>query len=803
MKVKATMLKNLRIGAKFNLILLLGTSFFLLFVLPILGSQLRVLTKQFGVQRLEEETTVIQNHFADAERELQSLVAVLASAPGLGEAVKRDDEIRVRQILLFTAAPFEQIDEFDLITVEGEQVFSLGEDGMIDEEKNALLTLALEGEPQLGITVKHQASTAAGKDDSQGHNPPIYLTAAVPVYDSSGVIVGALSIGQQLDDDYLAHINFSRSQIHLLLFRGTQLIAQHIVPDHSVLPPTEADLAQIHLTDMNFIDPEAITRAENGEVVYINEFVTIESSGNEHLIVYMPFYVDDEIAGAMVLLFNVGNLAVFQTQFTQNLAILVTIFVILTALGIILFTRRAITIPIRNLAQVAEQFTTGDLTVRAPVGSNDEIGFLARSFNKMADELAHVFADLEARVANRTQALRQTNEKLTREVAERLAVEAALKESEDQLRQVYASISDHIYVTEITRKGRPVNRFLSPTEPLTGYPVEVFLTDWGFWPTQVIHPDDRAFASGQAKRLAAGQDSEIEYRLVRSDGTIIWVRDSARIEPDSETGATVIYGVVSDITERKEAEAALAKAYDQASIASQLKSELLANVSHELRTPLGAILGYVELLKKGVFGSINDKQATIADEVIDSTHYLTNLVDELLEQARIERGQITIYEEPFSLRQIMRQVEAKMLFAAVSKGLTFNTHIEETLPDELIGDPQRVQQIMINLTNNAIKFTQEGSVRLTCDYQDESHWVIEVADTGPGIPKQAQAYIFEPFRQVDGSITRKHGGTGLGLSIVRQIVAAMNGEVVVKSAPGQGATFIITLPLKIAQERMV
>jgi PAS domain S-box-containing protein len=381
------------------------------------------------------------------------------------------------------------------------------------------------------------------------------------------------------------------------------------------------------------------------------------------------------------------------------------------------------------------------------------------------------------------------------DVTARKQAEEALRESEERLRQVFSSISDHIYVTEVTKEGQRINRYLSPVEALTGYPLERLLADWSFWPSKIIHPDDRERAAAQAERLAQGQNSEMEYRLVRADGRVIWVRDSGRVEREPLSQSLFVYGVVSDVTDRRQAEEALAHARDRALEASHLKSQLLAKVSHELRTPLGAILGYTELLRDGVFGPLPEQPVRVLTEVINSTEYLTELVNELLDQAQFESGRIQLKNGPFVIKEMVQRVEARMSVLAQAKGLALATDIASDLPDILIGDENRLQQILVNLVSNAIKFTKAGAVQVHLFCSDPEHWAIKVTDTGPGIPKEAHSYIFEPFRQVDGSMTREHIGAGLGLAIVKQLTTLMGGEIILKSEVGQGSTFTVLLPL--------
>ncbi len=258
--------------------------------------------------------------------------------------------------------------------------------------------------------------------------------------------------------------------------------------------------------------------------------------------------------------------------------------------------------------------------------------------------------------------------------------------------------------------------------------------------------------------------------------------------------------LTAEITKRRETEEALITTRDEALAASRFKSELLAKVSHELRTPMGAILGFTEMLQVGVYGPVSSQQAEVAAKIIDSTNYLTSLVNQLLDQSRFEAHQLSLDVSRLSPSVIVEDTVAKLGLLAEQKGLTLVMDIAADVPVELSGDPVRVQQILVNLVSNAIKFTESGQVAIRIFCPTEAHWAMQVADTGPGIPFDAQERIFEPFGQVDGSITRKHGGTGLGLAIVKQLTQLMAGQIGLESRPGQGSAFTVTLPLEHIQE---
>ncbi len=421
-----------------------------------------------------------------------------------------------------------------------------------------------------------------------------------------------------------------------------------------------------------------------------------------------------------------------------------------------------------------------DLHYQIDLERNDEMGQVAEAFNEMVRRLRQ----RKAEIAERTR---------------------ALQESEERFRQVITSIQPHIYMTEITPEGDHINRYLSPNiELLTGYPRETFMADWSFWPSTVIHPEHRAAATRQVDRLTEKKYSEIEYQLVKSNGDTIWVMDSARVEQGLDEQSLIVYGVISDITRRKQSEQALREARDQALEASRLKTQLLANVSHDLRTPLNAILGYTEMLQEGVYGPMSDDQQEAMAEIIDSTGELLNFINNLLDQAQIKAGKLALNVSPFTPSDLLDNLQSALGVVAHSKGLALTGDVAPDVPDTLWGDPHRIQQVLGNLISNALKFTEEGSVHVGIYQPNPEHWAVAVTDTGPGIPPEAQSYIFEAFRQVDGSETRAHAtGSGLGLSIVAELTHLMGGEVTLTSQEGQGSTFTINLPFQAVKEPIV
>ncbi len=292
-----------------------------------------------------------------------------------------------------------------------------------------------------------------------------------------------------------------------------------------------------------------------------------------------------------------------------------------------------------------------------------------------------------------------------------------------------------------------------------------------------------------------------EDRIVNNYGQTRWRSTVKRPLFDENGQVYQVLGVSTDITALKTTEQNLARALDTAQDANQFKTQLLANVSHDLRTPLNAIMGHTEMLQKGIHGPLTERQLKIAKRIITNTKNLTSMVNRLVDQARLEAGTLMLEVAPFAPASLLAQMHATMDILAETKHLQLTSAIADNVPDTLYGDFDQLMQILQNLVGNAIKFTDNGevSVRLFCPSAYE--WGLEVADTGPGIPPEAQSYIFEAFRQVDGTATRRHGGSGLGLSIVKQLVTMMAGSVYVHSQPGQGSTFRVILPKTTPEEK--
>jgi signal transduction histidine kinase len=232
----------------------------------------------------------------------------------------------------------------------------------------------------------------------------------------------------------------------------------------------------------------------------------------------------------------------------------------------------------------------------------------------------------------------------------------------------------------------------------------------------------------------------------------------------------------------------------QLEIASQHKSQFVASMSHELRTPLAAMLGYAELLKEGIYGTLPEKSTPIVARIQSNGKHLLGLINTVLDISKIEAGQFKLNLAEYALGNVVETVRVATESLAAGKKLAFKTDVARNLPCGF-GDEQRLTQVLLNLVGNAIKFTDAGEVRITAAATN-GHFALSVSDTGPGIPPEERDRIFEKFHQIDSSITKAKGGTGLGLAIAKQIVEMHGGRIWVESTLGQGSTFRMGLPVR-------
>jgi signal transduction histidine kinase/CheY-like chemotaxis protein len=277
-----------------------------------------------------------------------------------------------------------------------------------------------------------------------------------------------------------------------------------------------------------------------------------------------------------------------------------------------------------------------------------------------------------------------------------------------------------------------------------------------------------------------------------------WISWREVVVRDARHAQTERQSVGRDVTAQTEATHALAEARDQAESASRAKSRFLAVVSHEIRTPLNGILGMADLLRDT---TLTPEQTTYVNAVVTSGHTLLSLIEDVLDFSKIEAGKIALERRPFSLSTLVEGTVELLAPRAQAKGLDVGSYLDDGLPRCVVGDADRLRQVLLNLAGNAIKFTESGGVAVIVTPGPQSGEVtFTVEDTGIGIDPDAQQRIFKEFEQADAGATRRFGGTGLGLAISRGIVESMAGDIRLESEPGRGARFSVTVPLPDAAE---
>ena len=299
--------------------------------------------------------------------------------------------------------------------------------------------------------------------------------------------------------------------------------------------------------------------------------------------------------------------------------------------------------------------------------------------------------------------------------------------------------------------------------------------------------------------LNSGRFLEIDEQEVATQHDGIRILHSKKVPIIDENGrATHLVGISEDITELKLAEKNLISAREAAEQASRAKSSFLANMSHEIRTPMNGVLGMTEL---ALNTDLTSEQREYLEAVKISAESLLRLINDMLDFSKIEAGKFELVEMDFSLRDSIANAMMAVSLQAHSKGLELAYHIPPNIPDVVVGDPGRLNQILINLLGNSIKFTPKGEVsvdvQLETESEDELFLHFSIKDTGIGIPIEKQAKIFNAFEQADGSTTRKYGGTGLGLAVSTQLVQMMGGQIWLESEVGAGSTFHFTTKLRL------
>lgn len=580
--------------------------------------------------------------------------------------------------------------------------------------------------------------------------------------------VGYMEVGSLLGDAYLSGIN-TKSDAHIaLIWNGRVRASTTMFAEGAVLPSVE----QVDSAPNDLL----VQHVTLGDREYYGIFQVMRSQRANPGVLAVMLPTEGVAAAQRTLLLILFVLS-------AGLIALITFFAYRSA--------TAMTKPLAELAAAAQQIEAGDLGVRIRQRSQHEIGTLERAFDTMARSLSE---------RERAQQEYLAEVRTVNEVADAVVGvtdrERIFAESLSRMVALFHADGGSIVIRE-DAPGAPVGsggRLVAPTTIGVDADTAVMLAtrvlvNPVFDPNQIQHlhiPQSRIPHVAHIALSARG----------RAAGLLSAYFKAPRQITDTEARALrTIARLVSVAKENADLVNELKDNNLQLERANRLKSEFLASVSHELRTPMNAIIGYTKLMLDGLDGDLTEQQTADLERVVQAADNLLGLINGLLDLAKIEAGKMEMNIEEVDIPIVINDVIELMHASADSKSLSLRADVAETLPAAW-ADRARIRQVLVNLLANAVKFTEHGGVTIRATIVDG--WItIAVIDTGVGIPPEAQTYIFDEFRQVDASTTRRYGGTGLGLAISKRLIALHGGRIWVESTMGVGSTFLFTLPVRV------
>jgi signal transduction histidine kinase len=466
------------------------------------------------------------------------------------------------------------------------------------------------------------------------------------------------------------------------------------------------------------------------------------------------------------------------------------------------------------LRQGVERIGTGDLSYRLDLKTGDEIEVLADEFNRMTSQLQESYVNLEQKVEDRTRELTESLEQQTA-TSEILGVIASsptdIQPVLDAVAERAARLCDADDAQLFLVEGEHLQRvagygaipFVETVPSISrATPAGRAVID-----RQTIHVADLAaeldneFPDSKERQQVSGARTILTTPLLRegiSVGVINIRRTEVRPFTEKQTALLKTFADQAVIAiENVRLFQEIQEKNLQLEAANRHKSQFLANVSHELRTPLNSIIGFTRIVLRRTEGKLEPLQKENLQKVLVSSDHLLNLINELLDLAKIEAGRMEAFAETFKLDDVIRMAMTTVEPLLKNGRVKLVSDVAADLPP-LKTDRDKLKQSVLNLLSNAVKFTEQGEVRVAA-WREDGLVKLTVSDTGIGMSQEALRYIFDEFRQADMSSTRKYGGTGLGLAIVKKFINLMGGEIVVESEVGKGSKFTITLPMELGK----
>lgn len=625
-----------------------------------------------------------------------------------------------------------------------------------------------------------------------------YMTIAVPIERFAGDVIGVLQAEVNLKyiGDVVSSLKIGQAGYSYVISRGGELIAH---PDISLVLQRR-NVANLESTRAAFTS--ASERPKRQALVSPNVqgkkvlTASAQVNGLDWAVIvdrpveeaYEPLYAS-VLRTSTVLLFGLG------------LALLASLFI-----------GRRVVRPVGILREGVERIGAGDLSHRLNLKTGDEIEVLADEFNKMTTQLQESYANLEQKVEDRTKELTESLAQQTatseilgviassptdiQPVLDVVAERAArLCDAEDAI--IFRVVGDH---HQRVAKYGSIPAPDAPVPITRGFPGGRAILD-----RQTIHirdieaEIDTEYADVKPIQKQIGQRTVLATPLLRegvSIGAIVIRR--LQVRPFSERQIALLKTFADQAViaiENVRLFQELENKNELLEAANKHKSQFLANVSHELRTPLNSIIGFTRIVLRRTEGKIEQLQKENLQKVLISSEHLLSLINELLDLAKIEAGRMEVYAENFKLEEVVRIATATVEPMLKNGNVKLVTEMPPDLPP-LKSDRDKLKQIVLNLLSNSAKFTEKGEIKVAA-VRNDGTLKLTVSDTGIGMNSEALKYIFDEFRQVDMSTTRKYGGTGLGLAIVKRLSNLLGGDIEVTSEEGKGSQFTVTIPMEL------
>jgi PAS domain S-box-containing protein len=659
------------------------------------------------------------------------------------------------------------------------------------------------GESPIAIQVQDQATWQAVRQSSQpvfrdvhqdSTSPLPYVSLAVPLLQNNQVVGMAYGTFDLKRINELLTENLPESQIAALLLSQDQQVIAKVNSKPEVFTPRElrADSSQPVLASgvEHWLPPE--------------ENLPLMARWRES---YYVLNTDLDVLpwGLRVRVPAAPHIIELEYFYIQTLGMLLLIAGVAFAVAVVI--SRWVTLPLQRLTQATTdlpQKLFEQQSLELPPTKIIELASLAKNFDSMSHALTEKFQEiqttkenLEHRVKERTQQLLSLNEELAIEVVQRKQIEAELRDREERYEMAIAGTNDGLWDWDLLTN----QVYYSPSWlRIVGYennPLTETLNSW----LDLVHPDDLDATITTINHHLEGKTEYYEHthRLQHRQGHDLWITVKGRCDRDESGKSYRMVGVITDITDKKQAEQQLRLAKEEAELANRSKSEFLATMSHEIRTPMNAVIGMTGLL---LDTPLTHQQREFVEIVRNSGDALLTIINDILDFSKIESGKLDLEEQPFDLRTCIEASLDLVAPKAAEKKLELAYLLAPEVPAVIRGDVTRLRQILVNLLTNAVKFTTTGEVVITVTQATQNPTPLSnsdtlihfaVRDTGIGIPTERMDRLFKAFSQVDASTTRQYGGTGLGLVISQRLAQMMGGKMWVESEVGVGSTFYFTI----------